>query len=162
MGDTAESTPAGGRRMRFGDYLVQLPPGEQLILVNRLTLGCGYLTLAARLHGADALSVAVLGVLAAAHGAFREALDTLAPSGSQVQGDYRPALDEAIPRRWRDLVEAADPATVQAWLLLAVEMARDAALAATGDADVADVRDRLTDTLDALITLRDTAVYAAG
>lgn len=144
--------------MRFWDHVRQLPEAAQLTLVTQLTLGCNRLVLAARLHQTDARTVVVLGTIAAAHTSLTAALALLDAAAVPAGGvGYRPALGERLPRRWRALVEASDPAVLQAWLALAIETARDAGQAALADAEVAVVRDRIADALQALGTLRDTA-----
>ena len=56
--------------MRFRDALDTLPPDDQQLLLNRLTLGWGRLAYAARLALADAPCGTILDTLVAAHGAL--------------------------------------------------------------------------------------------
>ena len=149
--------------MRFWDHVAGLSPAGQLALVTDLTLGCGHLTLAGRLHQDGGRTVVVLGSLAAAHrslAAALRALDSASAAGADAGAAYRPALADALPRLWRDVVEGAPPEVGRAWLQLARPAAGDAARAALDDADIADVGAGLEQALGALAAVRETVAHA--
>jgi len=142
--------------VRFSEYLVSLPEEQQRTLTDDLTVGCGRVALAALLHRQDPRATTMLGMLATAHAALREALAEL---GSEAAyGADRPdnAISEVtVPQRWETLVAGANADVIDGWLSIASEMARDTAAAVIANIEVVTIREMLLALLDALTTVRN-------
>jgi hypothetical protein len=146
--------------VRYSEYLVTLPVAVQRGLTNDLTLGCGRVAYADRLHRRDPRSVAMLGQLGAAHACLRDARAALDPTGGWTEGPPGPAgvlaqSEDLLPARWAALVAAAEPTTVAAWLAMAAEMAGDVTALVAADGPVAMLAALLEQLLDALAVVRD-------
>ena len=142
--------------MRFSDYLATLTADEQRSLTTDLTLGCGRVALAERLHRRDARTGALLGAVAVAHTSLCGARAALDPGGWADSAS--PALvgcADTLPSRWAALLASCDQEVVTAYVQIAAAAARDVVTETTADADIGQVREGLRVAVEALATARD-------
>ena len=149
--------------MRWHEYLARLSDEDHDRLLIALTLGVGHLQHAFRLHQADARPTRVLGALGAAYAALDEALDRLEVPGAGGPPSPVPCRvlgEDALPTRWRDLVDGRDPHE-RLRLVGALERAARAGVLAreltAADAPVAAVADELRTALISLEGVRQLA-----
>ena len=148
--------------MHFHEYLTCLTPALQRALSNDLTVRCGRVAFALRLHYENPRTTVMLGTLAAAHAALQAALTTIDPAAAAGRLPAPTMSLAALPRCWAVLLAGTDAAVVEAWLQMASELAQDAVAATRADTDLTVVRDRVAETLDALATVRDDALACCG
>ena len=144
--------------LSFNDYLGALPEAERRALPVDLTLGCGWLQVAERLHRDSPSAAAMLGRLGIAHAALHAALAILDPAAAPDAGRAPPTPPDTLPSGWDALVGDGRRDVVGALVAIAAEMARDAVAAISADADVAIVRVLVRDALDMLGKARDDAL----
>ena len=151
--------------MRFREAVDALAPDEQLLVLNRLTVGCGRLAHAARLALTDAQCGRVLDQLA---GAERALADTLARlgSGSPPAADSPPAAGDPAGDAggaglrvlsWSDLLATrlpAERAALTADLEEVAHQARELGRAVHDDATTDHLRRHLAALTAALADLR--------
>ncbi len=148
--------------MRFSDYLDSLSPDARWSLTVDLTLGCGRVALAARLHRRGAHTGALLGAVAIGYVSLHAALAVLDPDGwADTTSPARTGCTDALPSRWEALLTGHVQAVVMAYLLMAAEAAHDVITETTADADIIAVRDCLQAAVAALAVVRDDALRPA-
>lgn len=147
--------------MHFSEYVAGMTPDAQQALTNDLTIGLGRVTLAGRLHQRDPRTLTMLATLAGGYAVLRAALTALGGDADDPLPPESATPVAALPEHWAAIVAPARTEALSGLLQIAVEMARDAVLAATEDADVSTVRGLLHDTLDVLITVRDETLCTA-
>ena len=143
----------------FSQYLGALPEAERRALPVDLTLGCGWLQFAERLHrGSSPSTATMLGRLGTAHAALHAALAILDRDAAPDDGRVPTTPPDALPTSWDALVGDGGRDIVGALVAMAAEMARDAVAAIEADADVAIVRVLVRDALAMLADARDDAL----
>ena len=142
--------------MRVREQLDAMPPEDQQLLLNWLTVGCGRVVRAARLVLTDAPSGAILAMLTAAQAplagavALLDGTTTTAPQDERESGDGRDGL-RAL--RWRDFLATQRPeeATVlRADLEVLAHQTRELSRAVRDDGETAHITRHLRATLAAL------------
>ena len=152
--------------MRFGDYLARLTAEEQRSLTDDLTLGCGLVAFAARLHSQDARTSQLLGALAVGYTALCGAFTALTLESDEAEAldTHSPTLagcGDTLPPRWEGLLAGCDRATVGVYLQMAEEATRDVVRELAADADLVQVRECLQAAVFALAAVRDDALSHA-
>ncbi len=144
--------------MRFSDYLTALPAATQTALITDLTLGCGRVTLAARLLEAESPPNRVLGSLTAAYHDLHALHRKLGMAASSSRGAARWDVTGAhLPAGWQDQLAAQPPAVLSAWLAAAAARVHDLGTAVGADVELGVIHAMLSDLLRTLATLPDPA-----
>ena len=145
--------------MRFSEYLATLTADEQRSLTVDLTLGCGRVALAERLHRRAARTGTLLGAVAVAHTSMCAARATLDPDGwTDTASPALVGCADALPLRWAALIGGHDQEVVTAYLQIAAEAAHDVVTETAANADITAVRACLQAAVEALATVRDGAL----
>ena len=143
-----------------------MPPDDQQLLLNWLTVGCGQVARAARLVLTDAPCGRILEMLTAAQAPLAGAVALLDGTPMTTPPDQRDPGDERAGLRalgWRDFLATQRPeeATVLRGDLEApAHQARELSRAVRDDADTAHITHHLRATLAALGDLRGRLIAA--
>ena len=145
--------------MRFSDYLATLTADEQRSLTTDLTLGCGRVALAERLHRRAARTGALLGAVAVAHTSLCGARAALDPDGwTDTASPALAGCADTLPSRWAALLASCDQEVVTAYVQIAAAAAHDVVTETAANADITAVRECLQAAVEALATVRNGAL----